>query len=191
MTLKFTDVVRAEINSLLADNISGDISAADMRQVCTDILDSSAPPDCALISTTSATGQVLSPTPAIVPVPGAISSNPDPSVISANAGNRNIEITPTLNGFLLTVIFEFTIDNIGNGQSVQFTIFKNGLATPWRYDIIGRGNSSPQTVNLVARLIGEAGTIDVRYSAPVATSCDVDSSFLIVQITPTRTAITP
>ena len=55
MARRFLDDVRADIQSLLPDNITGEISPADMRTLLTDITDSTIQDECIITGDVGAT----------------------------------------------------------------------------------------------------------------------------------------
>ena len=186
MTMKFLNDVRAEITSLFADNVAGAITAASLRQVVNDIVDSAAPPDCAILSTASAVGQAVGTAKAIVPMGAAISSNPIPAILSGDASTRRVTMSVATSGFLCSIVFEATVDNLPNNQVLEFQVFQNGVATRWTAECVGRGAGRPSSIDLVGRLVSNGTPIDVRVSSPTATNCDFITCSLVVQLVPTN-----
>jgi hypothetical protein len=187
MTRKFLDTIRGEINTLLADNTSNDITAGELRQVVGDILDSTYASSAFVASGAASPGQALTNTYAPVPYATPSTRSGEPSFLSMSAAGV-CTVLAAAAGFGLDVVYEATV-TVPNNELVEFAIFQNGVATRWTAETSGNGGTNTYSVSLGGILVGSAGTIDLRYRCPTNATISVLSASLIVSVRPTQAAI--
>ena len=185
-------MARKSINELIAqatadfpDNVTGLVTPAKLRQWAIDFLNAIAPAYGVLQITPGTLSQTLNIAPQLLVFNSAYNSDPAQTtaavpastIIRAEKGNSTIN---------------FVIDfECQTGRFVTFTLYKNGVATPWRVTGNGGGNGNPVAVALTA----------VDYADPAATysiqaSCEVNGTVvtfsnaaLVVQVEPVRSFV--
>lgn len=188
MARKFLNTIRSEVQTLLADNTTGNISAAEMRQVIVDTLDSTYESSAYVVSNAASPGTVVTATPAIIPMASPVSSSAEPTWLLANAINRQVSVLAPAVGFAVSAIVEATIE-AANNDVIEFAIFQNGVATRWTAEATGRGAGRPASISLGGILIGSVGTIDLRVSSPAGSTVNFLTSSMIVSVRPTNAAL--
>ena len=174
MSRRFLDDVRSDIISLFPNNSTGQISAQDLRQVTTDMVDSCVSDECAIYSTGTTQGIALT---------GTFSSFA--TIYDAQVGGDGNFLKPAFaggtitgsstGGFTYRALVHLTVGP-GNNERLEFAIGVNGApAEGFRPDIVGNG-ADPQTVNvdllelsarsnaiftIMARAVDGSATIDV------------------------------
>lgn len=185
-------MARKSINELIAqatadfpDNTGGLVTPAKLRQWAIDFLNAIAPAYGVLQITPGTLNQTLNIAPQLLVFNSAYNSDPAQTTAAVPAST----VTRTDRG---TVTVNFTADfECTNGRFVTFTLYKNGVATPWRVTGNGGGNGNPVAVALTA----------VDYADPAATyaiyaSCEVNGTVvtlsnaaMIVAIDPVRSYV--
>jgi hypothetical protein len=188
MTRKFLGTIQTEINTLLADNTSQDITAAELRQVVTDIMDSTYEMSAYVASTTVSNAFPVTATPQIVPMGTVVSKNADPLWMTASPANRQINVQAPAVGFGISVIFEATAEG-PNNQRLEFAVFVNNLPTRWTAECTCQGAGRPASVSLSGLLVGEVGPIDLRVSSPTNANITFTSASIMASVRPTVVAL--
>jgi len=137
MTRRTTHDLLAQANATLPDNTSELITAADVRAMVLDILDTLTPVYGG-IGMTGSVPLALTSTPIILPFTLNIVEHPPDWVMDAAAGTLTRNVPASLPG----VVSRFYLSGIFFGQAntdVTFQLFRNGAATPWRGVQAGRG----------------------------------------------------
>lgn len=181
-------MARKSINELAAqaianfpDNITGDVSPADLRQFCLDFLEAISPAYGYLTKTTGSS-QLLGLTPVVVDFTAGFDS--DPTQTTSSAANNNI--TRSERG---TCTMNFSCDfETNSGRFITFTIFKNSSATPWRVTGNGAGAGNPVSVALTAVDYADPAAIyDVRATAELAnTTTTLSDIVLLLSVDPVK-----
>ena len=142
MTRKYSNDIRAEIDTLVPDNTTGQVTPAGIRQIMHDIVDSFTPAYGALRRTAS-TMVALTTTPTKLVVydevvrstPELVASAANDTITATRAGSYNFSFTSSLSG--------------QNNSDIVMELFRNGLSTPWRAltTTTGAGNRAEITVS--------------------------------------------
>lgn len=171
----------AQATADFPDNVTGMITPAKLRNWAIDFLNAISPA-YGYLTLTGPLSQTFGLTPAIVDFTGAYDSNPaeTTSSVAANTVARAEKGTSTIN-------FSMDIET-SNGRFITFTLFKNGVATPWRITGNGGGTGNPVSVALTAIDYADpAAVYDVRATAEVAgTNVILTNGAFIVAIDPVR-----
>ena len=133
----------AQVNATFPDNSSGLITPAVLRAFCIDFL-TAVSPAYAYMTKAAPSAQVLGLVSSLVVFSAVFDSDPaqTTTVVPASTITRAERGTSTIN---------FTVDmECITGRFVTFTIFKNGVATPWRVTGNGGGTGNPVAVALTA-----------------------------------------
>jgi hypothetical protein len=170
----------AQANATLADNTTGDITAADVRNMVLDFLNAIAPAYGVLSIPTGTLTQTVGLTPVLMDFNTAQDSNPAQTTSNATSNTiaRAERGTSTIN---FTTDFEAAVNRF-----VTFTLYKNGTPTPWRVTGNGGGTGNPIGVAMTAVDYADpAATYDIRITAEVAgVSVVTSNAALIVQVEP-------
>lgn len=147
MARRFLDLVRGDITTLMADNSTGDITAAIQRSILTDIIDSVVQDECIMLGSvggvfpTTETYQILS------------------SVYESETGGDGLFMKPDIGAgqiqsataagwtYQITAIVEF---EASNGQSFDFAISRNGVIIQPTHTVtaVGTGNTEGVSISL-------------------------------------------
>lgn len=181
-------MARKSINELIAqatadfpDNVSGLITPAKLRTWAIDFLNAISP-GYSVLSAAGPLTQTFGLTPALVVFNTVQNSLPSEIVAAVPAST----ITRSERG---TTTINFSVDiETNNGRFITFTLFKNGVATPWRITGNGGGVGNPVAVALtVIDYADPAATYDVRATAEVAgTSVTLSAMALVAAIESVR-----
>jgi hypothetical protein len=135
MTRKTVLALLAQADATLPDNITQDISAADVREMIKDMIDTFAP-GYGILSAASTTLIALSPTPQTVHYTAILSLTPEYTAITA-AGS----VTRLAQGLPTTVNrISFYCDVAApSGNEVAFTLARNGTDIPGGTTVTGQG----------------------------------------------------
>ena len=137
--------LQAEIISLFPDNTIGSITPAQLRQFCSDFVTSMTPAYGALqINTTKV--QTFNITPAVTMVWDVeLVATPPQYTTDAATGAIN-----RVDGVCTNQI-TFNVDvGLANGRVIFATLYKNGVATPFRATATGRGAGNPTILSFDA-----------------------------------------
>ena len=171
----------AQATADFPDNVTGLITPAKLRNWAIDFLNAIAPA-YGLLSLTGPLTQTFGLTPALVVFQTAYDSNPaeTTSTIPGSSIARAEKGTSTIN-------FSMDIET-NNGRFITFTLFKDGVATPWRITGNGGGTGNPVSVALTAIDYADpAAVYDVRATAEVAgTSVILTNGVFLVSVDPVR-----
>jgi len=147
MTRRFTDDIKTDINTDLADNIVGAITPALVRNILTDIIDSTTDDECSIYATALVTGIPLTATFQTLQVyDGTVGGDGDfliPNQAAGSIQSKNVA------GFTYTASAQFTFtctDNI----PVEFIIALNGVQQGIASYETGSGALDPVTVDIVS-----------------------------------------
>ena len=186
MTIKSILELLAQADATLPDNTAQEISAADVRDMVKNIVDTMSPGYGVARLTTGAI--TLGPTPTkITPF---TSSEVTPGYFTANAANG--ELTRALNGVAGSTVQTLVSGQIagGNGNEVTVTLYLNGNPTAFRQTVSTSGAANRVAFNIAALsyVAGTDGVFDVRASAPAGTYTFEDFVF-IAQAQPVRSFV--
>lgn len=182
-------MARKSINELLAqatadfpDNTTGLITPAKLRQWAIDFLNSIAPAYGVLQIPTGTLNQTVNIAPQLLVFNSAYNSDPaqTTAAVPASTVTRAEKGNSTIN---FTINFECQ-----TGRFVTFTLYKNGVATPWRVTGNGGGAGNPIGVAMTAVDYADPAAV---YSMQV--SCEVNGTVVtlsnaafIVQVEPVK-----
>lgn len=171
----------AQADADFPDNVTGLITPAKLRGWATDFLNSIAPA-YGVLSLTGPLNQTFGLTPALVVFQTATNSDPSQTtaVVPGSTITRAEKGTSTIN---------FSMDIETNASRfITFTLFKNGVATPWRVTGNGAGAGNPIAVALTAVDYADpAAVYDIRATAETAgTVVTLTNGIFIVQVEPVR-----
>ena len=175
--------LRAEIAAAFPDNTAGAITPAAMRTYLLDALNA-IQPAYGTLARSAAAPIVANITPP-VKVTWQIAADSDATQTTSNFSAGSIARAERG-----TSAINFTTDfEASNGRFITFTLFKDGVATPWRITGNGAGAGNPVAVALTAIDYADpAATYDVRMTAEVAaTTVTISDSAMILEIVPVNT----
>jgi hypothetical protein len=171
----------AQANADFPDNVTGLITPAKLRQWAIDFLNSISPA-YGYLTKPAPSSQTLGLTPALITFTSAYDSDPSQttSTVPASTIARAEKGTST---------FQFSADfECQNGRFITFTIYKNGVATPWRITGNGGGAGNPIAVALTAVDYADpAATYDIRGTAEVnGTPVTIQNMVFLLSVDPVR-----
>jgi hypothetical protein len=171
----------AQATADFADNVTGNITPAKLRTWAIDFLNSISP-GYSVLSAAGPLTQTFGLTPALVVFNTVQNSLPSEIVAAVPASTivRSEKGTTTIN---------FTADiETNNGRFVTFTLYKNGVATPWRITGNGGGAGNPIAVALTAIDYADPpATYSIQATAETAgTSVTLSQMALVAAIEPVR-----
>lgn len=171
--------LEAQAASTLPDNSVGAISPADVRLMFQDFLNAIRPAYGVLQKTAPQTVN-LGLTPQLISYNTASNSDINQTTTSLPNGTvtRSERGTSTIN-------FNMDIEVAAN-RFITATLFKNGVATPWRITMNGAGAGNPVGMAMTAVDYADpAATYEVRLSAEVdSTSTIISNGALILGVDP-------
>ena len=176
--------LRAEIALLFPDNAAGEITPADLRTFLLNTLEATQPAYGSLTRATLSGNIVANITP---PVKVTWQAAGDSDAAQTTSNFANGDITRSERG---TSVINFNADmEAANGRFITFTLFKNGVATPWGITGNGGGAGNPVAVALTAIDYADpAAVYDIRASSEVAAiTVTLSNMAMIVQILPVNT----
>jgi hypothetical protein len=185
MSRIFLDQLQTQINTQLADNITGLITPVIMRSVCSNLLDSLHNDEAILTQSVPVT-VALTATPTVVPNIFDGSLGGDGDFLKPNIASSYIEGT-SIAGFTYWIVAECTIVP-GNNVQVDMQAALNGVPYGPIQSVIGTGPSDVASMSVIAVQLSNPsnGQIGVAYSSPGgAVSIDINSSETLVMVVPT------
>lgn len=187
MTRKFLDAVRAEINTLVADNTSGDISPADVRTCLLDITDSTVNSTAWYASSTPSLAVPLTTTGTIPPAPVPQSGQEDPTLITVSTGTRQFTVQAAAVGFSVEIFCLVTMSSANNNK-VSLDLYVNGAIQIFGAEVVNTGPTDPSTISFAAYInAAVAGTLDMRLRTLTgAFNVDVLNSAMSASILPSN-----
>lgn len=173
MTRRFLDDVRTDIATLFGNNITGEISPADLRSVTIDMLDSSIADEAELFSTAETVGLVLDGTFTSLATIYDAEEGDDGNFLNTAFSLGTVTGTGTA-GFSYTVRAAITIE-AGNNEVIEFSVGINGVADPYFATLVGDGTkdqsvsigafdrsaASASVYTLMARAVDGSATVTV------------------------------
>jgi hypothetical protein len=171
--------LEAQAAATLEDNNTGAITPADIRAMILDFINAIRPAYGQCLKTTPQTVS-LGLTPVAFAYDSAASSDINQVTASAATGriSRAERGTSTIN---------FTMDiECQANRFITATLFKNGVATPWRITVNGAGTGNPVGMALTAIDYADPqAEYDVRLSAELAaTSTILSNGVLLLSVDP-------
>ena len=184
MTRKTIVELIAEIGTLFADNTSGAITPAKLRQFCTDFVDTMTPAYGALqtpgplAATVGVTDQLM------VWSSTYIAQSPEYTTDPAT-GKITRAQTVTSNRIVVNVDVELAAN-----RELTATLYKNGAPTVWRSKCSGSGTGRPAILSLEAIDYSDvAANYQLYVQADVAgTAVTYSNGIFVVNAVPVRTA---
>jgi hypothetical protein len=133
----------ADLLTSFPDNINGAITPLVLRTYIQNFLNAIRPA-YGLLSRPNATAQTLGTADAAIifdtgyasDVPDYTTNAPAGTLVRLEAGSTRLTINATI--------------ETANGRLITLTLYKNGVATPWRSSVIGQGTGKPIDMTIVA-----------------------------------------
>ena len=184
MTRKTMVELTSEIATLFADNTSGEINPADLRQFCQNFVDTMTPAYGALqipgpLGATVGTADQL-----MVWTSQYIAQGPE---FTTDAATGKIVRTDGV----ATTRFSINVDvELVSNRELTATLYKNGVATVWRAKISGSGTGRPAVLSLEAI---DYSDVPAEYQLYVqtdqaGTSVTYSNGIFLANVVPVRTA---
>lgn len=175
----------AQATADFPDNSAGAITPAKLRNWAIDFLNSISPAYGVLQIPTGTLNQTLNIAPQLLVFNSAYNSDPaqTTAAVPASTIQRAEKGSSTIN---------FTTDfECQTGRFVTFTLYKDGVATPWRVTGNGGGNGNPIAVALTAIDYADpAATYSIQASCEVnGTAVVLSNAALVVQVEPVRSFV--
>jgi hypothetical protein len=128
-----------QANVTLADNVTGDISAADVRDLLKDVIDTFKP-GFGAVSNPSVTLPSLFTTPVVIPYTTLLAVTVDfTATPAAGTVKRNALGLPTVNNRI-----SFFADVLAPaGSDITLALYRDGIQVPGGVTVAGRGASTP------------------------------------------------
>jgi len=172
----------AQATADFPDNVTGLITPAKLRQFVIDFLTSFSPA-YGYLQLPGPTSQVLNIAPSLLVFATATDSDPSQttSIVPASTVTRTEKGVATI---VFTCDFACQV-----GRFITFTLFKNGVATPWRVTNTGGGLANPLAVSLTAidPATSPGAVYDIRATAEAnGISTTLTNGFFVVQLEPVR-----
>ena len=190
MSLKFIQVIKNEINSLLPDNTSGLITPATLRTVLQDMTDSLYNRTGALFrAAATAVAQALTTAPTNYPAIYDTGLAADPAVVSNNLVSGLV--TPQVTGFGCYVTVSLTADG-ANGRVVTAQAAKNGVqivSSRVSVSCSGAGNKESGTITIPVVGVVAGDIFTLLLSVDTGASINIWQQVLQVKVVPTFSAI--
>jgi hypothetical protein len=187
MTIKSINELLAQADATLPDNTLGEISAADVRTIIKDFLDTMSPGYGALrLATQTLT---LAPTPPVVIAPMTQSVAATAGLFTNNLTNGST--TRTLNGVTGSTVQLIATGDIagGNGNEVTITLYKNGTPTLFKQTVTTSGAANRIGFNIIGfDYTMVDATYDLRAAAP-AGSFTFNDVAILAQSQPVRSFV--
>ena len=183
MTRKTIVELTAEIATLFADNTSGAITPAKLRQFCTDFVDTMTPAYGALaINTLAATVGVTDQL--MVWQSTYVAQNPEYTADPAT-GKVTRAQTVTSNRIVVNVDVELAAN-----RELTATLYKNGAPTTWRAKCSGSGTGRPAILSLDAIDYSDVVADYQLYvqADQAGTAVTYSNGIFVVNAVPVRTA---
>lgn len=186
MTRKAVSALLAQAAATIEDNVLGNITAADMRAMVVDIIDTLKPGYAAVTKATALLAQ-LGPTPVVVPLDTVLISTTEFQLLPVTSGVQR------LGGGLPSVsnriTFSTAVDS-ANNAAIVFTLYRDGVAVAGSVTVVARGigTGTLASFTTVNSTVGPGDpTFDVRASKPSGGLVDVTllNTRLVVEIVPT------
>lgn len=189
MTIKSIAELLAQADATLADNTVGDISAADVRTMIKDFLDTIAPAYGAM-TLTGPSAELLSPTPAVIaPWTTNNVATPDYYLVSAANGQitRLIAAAGLAGGTDLITVSGGV--NGANNSNVTVELFINGAASGIKSSVTCSGGTDIVGFNFAGlRYNAVDTTYELRASGPAGTY-NFSNVEMILQSQPVRSFV--
>lgn len=156
-------------DNTLPDNSTGEISPADVRDLIKDFLDTMAPAYAAL-SISSAIAQAVTVSDTVM-VFSAVRVAQAPEWTAAVPASTITNSAPNVTRVT------FNVDILAaTNRTLTFTLYANGVATPWTVSNQGDGTGNPQAVSMTAIHDGSADASTV-YTMRVRADANASPSF--------------
>jgi hypothetical protein len=183
MARKSIQELIVQADTTLADNVVGDISAADVRNIVKDFLNAVKPAYGQLAVLTPST-QALTTTPSILDFTTAADSDPTETTSSTTTNT----ITRLDRG-TSRITLNLDVETAAN-REVTIILYKNGVATPWRVTTSGRGTGSPVGVSLVAVDYADpAANYSVFVQTDAAASVIFNNVVFLIEVVPVNSYV--
>jgi hypothetical protein len=172
MPRKTTQDLLAQAIATLPDNNAELITAADVRALILDLLDTIAPIYGGM-SLTSQIG-VLTAAPVALPFATNIVDFPTEWTVGLATGEISRSVPPSLPGVVSRLHINGSITGPANAD-VTVQLYKNGVATPWRTEVACRGLSRPAAGILT---VLDYSLVPVTYQLRVSSVPNANVTFL-------------
>jgi hypothetical protein len=190
MTIKSLVELLAQADATLPDNVTQDITAADVRQMIKDFIDSITPGYGAFDLATQAI--TLNPTTPTLIGPGTTQLAATPAYYTVNLSAAQVTRLIASAGAAGATDFVIGTGTVSgqNNNNVTVTLFRDGVATPYTTSVTCSGANDNVGFNIAGILYkaGADAVYELRATAP-AGSYTFKTTNLIVQSQPVRTFV--
>ena len=183
MTKRTFNQIKQSIANLLPDNVTGQISAQDVRDVLLDLINTLEPAYSYLKIGVTPVLKVIGTTPVVL-VGWATSLDSDPSV---SVSDKVAGVITRVQSGVARITFQADALVAGN-REVTFQVYIDGQPTGWVTKASGVGTSDVVTVNLHSVLeVTDDSQIDVRlFTNAAGTNVTLTNTALICEYVPVR-----
>jgi len=148
MTRRFLDDVRADINSMIVTNTTGDITAAILAPLMIDTIDSTIQDECAISSNTPSLGV------ASTPVWQSLSTGIYDNVIGGDGNFLNPDVltgtvtSSAIAGWTYELEGKISIEGINQNTSIEFSILADGVPVGFIASVTGGHGERPLSTSV-------------------------------------------
>jgi hypothetical protein len=172
----------AELTTQFPDNTTGLITPATVRNYFTNLINAIRPA-YALLDRSAGVTQALT----VAPAPLVFTTSDVTSALGEYTANAAVgRITHLIPG---TVRFTFTADLLppaNQTRTVTFTLYKGGVATPWRQSITTTASGVTESISFMAILYDGGSNVnyDMYVQIDVATTFTLSNMVLVAETVP-------
>lgn len=184
MARKSIQELVAQADATIEDNTTGNVTPADVRELIKDFLNA-VRPAYGYLSKPGASPQVFGLT--AVKLAWTTGFDSDATETTSNATNGSIARTER---GACTITFNADIEAAAN-RFITFTLYKDGLATPWRITGNGAGSGNPVAVGFTAIDYADpAATYEIWATAEInGVTVNVGNAALVLQVLPVNSYV--
>jgi hypothetical protein len=186
MTIRSILELLAQADATIEDNTTQQISAADVRNLFKDFLDTMSPAYGAIQCTSVA--ETLGATPQLI-APFTSQAAVTAGYFTSNLTNGSVTRSSAVAGITDFIIASGSVAG-GNNNNVVVEIFKGGVATGYKASVTCAGAGDAQAFNIAGITYTAAGTAtyDIRATGPAGSYTFTDVS-IIAQAQPVRSFV--
>lgn len=177
MTIKSCLELLAQADATIQDNTTGDITAAEVRQLFKDIIDTFSPAYGVITCTSSV--ETLTATPAVL-APFTSIINATSGYYTANLTNGSVtRLRQGAAGCTDFIICDGQVEG-PNNDLVTIQVFKNGAPTPYEVSVTTQGVGRPVGFNIAGITYSDNDPVfDVRVSGDAGNKTFTDVTLLV------------
>jgi hypothetical protein len=185
MTIRSILELIAQADATIEDNTTQQISAADVRNMIKDFLDTMSPAYGAILA--SSVVETLGAVPAVL-APFTSAPAATPGYYTTNITNGTITRSSPVAGVTDFVIISGSVSG-GNNNNVLLELYKNGAPTGFKASVTCTGVGDEQGFNIAAIMYTAGNAIyDIRATGPAGSYTFTDVS-IIAQAQPVRSFV--